>query len=315
MKAPLAALLFLFPVFCFAQNLVPNPSFESVACPDDWMEPFGFGAEHWYNPTGSTPDYMGFETVAGCHVSIFNDGWSDTGEWQYPQDGEFLVGLVSYIHSTCVREYVSCRLIEPLQAGVVYVASMHVSLSNTCTGSTDGLGMYFSTDSLSDYNSYCDFNVIGQMQNDAGNHIVDTTNWILIEGEFMAQGGEEFLLVGNILSNENGEFESVYEDSLEFFHSYYFIDNVLVEEKSSVGIEGEIKSETKVVYPNPATDVVILPPFESNAVLVIRDNQGRICQKLESFGRRLDISFLEKGNYFVEIRVEEVVEVYRIVVE
>ena len=97
MKTTFIVWMLVMSTSIFAQNLVPNPSFESVACPDDWMEPFGFGAEHWYNPTGSTPDYMGLETVAGCHVSIFNDGWADTGEWQYPQDGGFLVGLVSLL--------------------------------------------------------------------------------------------------------------------------------------------------------------------------------------------------------------------------
>lgn len=298
-----------------AQNLVPNPSFESVACPDNWMEPFSFGAEHWYNPTGSTPDYMGLEMEPTCYSSIYNNAWLETGEWQYPQDGQFMIGMFSYIQTTCIREYAACRLTEPLQAGVVYVASMHVSLSNTSTASTDGLGMYLSADSLSDINSFCDFDVVGQIQNTAGNQLTDTTNWVLIEGEFMAQGGEQFLMIGNILSNENCEFETLYEDSSGFVQSYYFVDNVLVEEKSSVGVDDEAILERFQLYPNPASTHVMLPVHDSKSAITIRDYQGRVCFRQETFGRRLDISSLERGNYVVEVRSDQEVKTYRLVKE
>jgi hypothetical protein len=292
-------------LFCFgllglslsAQNLVPNPSFEEVECPENWATPHVFGALGWYNPSASTPDYYGFDAEFGCYTSIYNSSWSDFGEWQFPQDGERMAGMFAYIAQTCVRELLACKLTEPLQAGVSYTASMYVSLSNMSLAYTDGMGMYFSADSLADYTTTCDFNVTPQLANPSGQLLSDSLNWMLVQGEFIAEGGEQYLMIGNVLANDQCIFES-YDPDEQFTSAYYFVDNVKVEAHNVVGISEDITSQV-VFSPNPVNEFV---QFSSNCVgsnYRLIDLTGKLVYYGKLDDQNINLSWLESGIYVI----------------
>lgn len=298
------ALLFGFLVFSVvvaAQNLVPNPGFEIADCPENWQSPGVFGAEDWFNPNQSTPDYFGFDSEWACYGSIYDPSWQSTGEWQFPQEGERMIGLFHYISLTCVREYVGCQLLEPLQAGMLYSASMYVSLSNNSHGCTDCIGFYFSSDSL--YNSEtCGFETTAQLQNAPGNLITDTVNWTLIQGDFVAQGGEQYLYIGNPASNEDCQFEVLYDEDPTIFSAYYYIDNVKVERKDDVFVDS-FEEAIVEVFPNPVDHYLKLK-YGNQLVPVgtqvsVLNAAGQVVIREELQGDLLDVSSLFPGVYFL----------------
>jgi hypothetical protein len=295
----LALIAFSISFNFWTQNLVPNGSFEQIDCPDNWMTPHVFGADQWYNPNQSSPDLYSLETVAACHVSIFNNGWQDTGEWQYPQDGETMIGLVHYIHTTCIREHVSCRLIEPLEEGVTYTASMYVSRSNTSTGATDCIGMYFSQDSLSDISTTCGFDVTPQVSAQSEVLLTDTTSWILIQGDFVADGGEQFLLIGNVAANSECVFDSP-DPEVEFINAYYFIDNVSLISHSTVD-QPQMDSEEFVLYPNPVQSTLQVSASLANRGYRLYDAGGRLQANGLCTDTGIDVQGLKAGLYFMQI--------------
>lgn len=115
------------------------------------------------------------------------------------------------------RDFVQTRLRYPLRKGCKYRASCYVKLYTNLSlnPSTldvivfpeyigcDGFGMYFSKDSIKHLRPTNFFQYKPQVSNPDGNIITDTANYTLISGEFVAQGGEEYLTLGNFKTNNN----------------------------------------------------------------------------------------------------------------
>jgi len=232
-------------------NLVPNGDFEtpSINCSGTISELFYnyTSLEHWYGTdewscypqppsdcnAGSTPDY---------HNSNCNGSANDVG----CGSGNGAIGLFT---STNVegqlvfggtvsqnREYVQVKLNTPLEAGKQYCASMVVKSSypSPINVSSDGIGMWFTDQkvNIDTQNSGEQFigpgsiiNASAQVQNPPGN-IIDSTCTI-VSGTFCANGGEEWLVIGNFLEDVNMSTN----DPLGFFltPNYMVIDDVNVQ--------------------------------------------------------------------------------------
>jgi hypothetical protein len=290
-------------LFCNAQpNLVPNGDFEYfTACPS------GQGqinlAFPWFQPNllGSSSDYFNL-----CGTNQFGIPGNTAG-YQLPKTGNGYAGIEIYTAGFNSREYLEVKMIDSLKQGFTYCAGFYISVSEDWKTPSDGIGMYFSNDSVT-YSSpsFGVLNFLPQVQNLSGNLISDTVNWILIQNEFVAAGGEQYITIGNFKddSHTNTSPPNVVANS------YIYIDDVSVIEGScSVGINDSKAKQTGIsVYPNPAINFIYIElPTAGKCSIAIYNVTGQLIfsdAKAKS-KMAIDCSSYPAGLYFIKAQGED----------
>ncbi|MDA3892927.1 MAG: OmpA family protein [Salinivirgaceae bacterium] len=170
------------------------------------------------------------------------------------------------------REYIRVQLTDTLKTGVAYFASMQIRLGLSCNICCNGLGMYFSSEAL---NSRIKSNYPVKPQVEYKNNLIiaDKEKWTQVCGTFRASGNENYLIIGNFLSNQQMKYQVIDENLLQTQHTtpsaYYYIDNVEVIEyndtlqldcdglvnKVPLAFKGELNRDTKWVLKNLYFDV------------------------------------------------------------
>jgi OmpA-OmpF porin, OOP family len=213
------------------QNLVPNGSFEKFhQCPDDYNKfPGVFYATDWYNPNAGTPDYFN-ACSKKCGVPL---NWMGNAE---APDGSGYAGIIACMRQVdpnqiAYREYIAVQLISPLEAGKSYFASMQVHLAQSCQTSCNGLGMYFTDKEIqSRGTNNLPFNP--QVTPKDIKPIRDKNRWVQINGSFQAEGVENFLIIGNFLSDQQMTFYEFDENFIQTTeiaqYTFFYVDDVKV---------------------------------------------------------------------------------------
>jgi gliding motility-associated-like protein len=224
------------------QNLVPNPSFENYSsCPTGGGDVAALVS--WTNPTSSTPDYFNecaTSIPSGCSVPVNFVGY------QWPRTGKGYAGLVTYVQVfPNARDYVSIELSDTLTPGQLYCVGYYVSLSNISQYASNAFSAYFSsTPVLSASGSVLPF--IPQF-NYRGGVVTDTLNWVLVDGQFVASGGEKYMTIGNFNTDANTATILINPSGAGGAESYYYIDDVYV------GTCDTIKPASSLQIPNVFT--------------------------------------------------------------
>jgi gliding motility-associated-like protein len=185
-------------IFCMkvivAQNLVPNYSFEQYdTCP--YLGSQLHFAKPWFSPTDNTPDYF---NSCSPNYNVPNAG----GGWQEAFDGNAYAGIYLVEYNNVGTEYIAVKLVSKLEQDSVYCISFRMSLGEGegqyCT--IEKVGLYISSDSVHQASlGYLHFTP--QIFNEE--NISDPTIWYDIRGYYKAEGGEEFLYIGNFDSTGN----------------------------------------------------------------------------------------------------------------
>jgi len=200
-----------------AQNLVPNGSFEEYTeCPTTINGGNYFPVVDWTSPTTASPDY--FNSCGSIGVSIPNNLYGI----QTVFSGNGYVGIVVY-REIDYTEYVQVALTEMLLAGQKYYVSFNVSLaekSSSC--GIKEIGAYFSPVAIST-NTSLHFTPQIQFSDSV---ITDTIGWTNIKGSFIANGNEQYLLIGNFNSHQNTTSVPINYNTNVL--SYYYVDEVCV---------------------------------------------------------------------------------------
>lgn len=210
-----------FNLIAFTQiNLIPNPSFEEISYCDIMLG--DVATPPWFPPSvatiqnaPSTPDVFN-----QCAVN-FGMCTPNTGlGYQKPRTGKGYGGLMAYVSD--YREYLSVPLSEPLQPDSNYHVEFWASLANNSANGTNNIGAKFYTDSIVQYGWS---GILSNPIIKAKSVLIDTVNWILISGEYKANGTEKFLIIGG--------FDSIVENipiinESSFPFPYYFIEDVAV---------------------------------------------------------------------------------------
>ncbi len=126
------------------------------------------------------------------------------------------------------RGYPRNRLKHSLKANVEYCFSMYVNLSNESTHGIDALGVYFS-DSTIDTIKKCNIPITyltPQVENPINSLLTDTLNWVLIRGQFIANGIEKYALIGNFRSDTNTNTVLTNSTNLPANGSVYLLDDI-----------------------------------------------------------------------------------------
>ncbi len=220
-------------------NLVFNGSFEDYrTCPRK-VDALGVLTlvEGWYQPTRGSADYFNICGSRECGVPK-----NKLGE-QAAHSGEGYCGI--YCSKNNYREYIQTRLRRRLHPGDSIQITYYVSLSEESTGAITTMGALFTEESISDtvrgilmhkeQNKLSD-GVVQTMLRPLTPQVVnfdtpltDTRNWQCISGTFVAQGGEQYVTIGNFYTIEQSGYAE--PDSLTELlpGAYYYIDDVTVE--------------------------------------------------------------------------------------
>lgn len=320
-------LIFSF-TFCkvnptYAQtNLVPNPSFELyTACPTADGQ-IGF-APPWFNPTQGTPDYYN-----ACYTNGTSWDLDVPANWigfQNPKTGSAYAGIsVSTAKYGESREYIEVKLMDSLLSGVKYYVSFYVSLADSMRYATDAIGAYISKDSVLN-NNYLHLPYTPQISNLQGNIIISKQNWMQVNGEYIAQGGERFITIGNFKDDQNTDTLFLPDGGAPIPNHntvYYYLDNICISNNpDTCNILTSIPSTHLIndiyVYPNPAKDYVMVRTYENNTIVNIYDTQNKIQKEiyLNKGKHRFSVGDLADGLYFVQIITSEKILFQKLIIK
>ena len=215
--------------FCFAQNLVQNPSFEDYAdCPVR-LGNFDADVNHWSIPTGGSTDYFN-----ACSAAM---GTPDNFKGTQPADfGIGYSGLYVFAPND-YREYIQAALTSTLVEGKKYQISFYVSLAERSEFAVKDFGVLFSKDKMQvptkkDLSKKKLYSQVGNeynyMEIGYSNFYSDTQDWILVNTQFVAKGTERFMTIGNFKTNKKTRRFKTRREKKQ--GSYYYLDMFSVEE-------------------------------------------------------------------------------------
>jgi hypothetical protein len=230
-------LLLLLPAGVWAQNLVPNGSFE---CGEDFCSAyqitevtiFNKYACSWSVPTHGTTDVFSTLTPPACYTHMPNSGIGIRQGNQMPRSGSRFAGIYTYSKglspdTTSYREYLQVKLNRPLKPNQTYCAEMFVSRTEEGRWASNNLGMRFNVGPIQtlDYKTLLLSPQIVEKQ-----IITDTVNWVRIGAFFEPEEAYSYLLIGNFYEDGSTRGELFpNQQNQNYFYGYYFIDDVTVE--------------------------------------------------------------------------------------
>lgn len=213
----------------WAQNLVPNPSFESVGtAPCSWISntsQFASAINNWSMPSGGTTDIFSNMVSTTCYAHNMSTHASAVGQ-QLPRTGNVQSAILTY-GSGCgfnpnYREYLQIQLTTPLTSGLDYDFEFWISLADASRFASNNFGIRFNTGFT--FSSTCyvlpqtpQFNYPGT--------VTSKFAWIRISGTVTATAAWRYIIIGNFFSNAATNTISVGGTA---DNTRYFIDDVSV---------------------------------------------------------------------------------------
>lgn len=237
---------FLYILFFFTscsilgQGYISDVSFEdTIHCPTG-IDP---SLSSWYSPSGGSPD-----TYCPCRPpdSVLGTPYQDKIAFHE----NCFVGLVCFYPSfPNIGEFVETKLIKSLDSGSRYCATLYAIHSTQSNYTIKNFHIGFRNDSAKQQNS--EILKVDTFYRFETNIIKDSLNWTKIELEFVANGTEKYLSIGNFDSIQNviyDDYNSVTNPPYLEDYSYYFFDLITLEKC----IDPEEPPEDHfTIYPNP----------------------------------------------------------------
>lgn len=309
--------LIVFLIFCVlqsnAQNIIPNPSFEDTTT-------IQFGTiyyDSWKTASKGSPDYF-----SPYNSPSVIDVPSNFPGYQEPKTGVAYAGLIIYSlfannDSKRYREYLQNRFTKPLVQDSLYCLQLYVSLADSqLFASKNKLGVYFSQNQISS-NDFFYLPVQPQIMVSPDTFITEKESWVEYNFEYQAQGGEEYITIGNFTDSTEVDTLNVGggdPNNPDFIGTYYYIDDVYLGHCDSVPLdtgvglqENELIGRNHLLYPNPASEVLQLD-FEvqpnEQFVFSLYDLHGRLVQEQQlsqRWNHQIKIGHLREGLYLYKI--------------
>ena len=207
------------------QNLVQNPSFEEFnACPAE-LGNIESDVPNWSKSSNGTTDYF---NVCSARLGIpKNFNGTQTAEFGVGYAGLYLSAPNDY------REYLQGELSEPLIKGKRYEVSFYISLAEKSRNAIRDIGVLFSEKIIKqdtrkaltahqDNNEENDYN-FAEVRN--WGYFADKKGWMLVKTDFIANGSEKYLTLGNFRDNARTKLKKLKGDKSA---AYYYLDQVAV---------------------------------------------------------------------------------------
>ncbi len=304
MKKVLFILLLIFPFAVKAQNLVPNGDFEQHSgCP---VHPGDTDSLlFWFNPAtniwgvSGTPDYFNqCDTTNNWNVSVpYNFPGYQPAHSGIAYCGIGIHGITS---NDNWHEYIEVPLTSSLITNNCYHLEMYINCSNIARYTSDDIDVYFSDTAVSGINYWTPLPYTPQINNPNGN-MPDTLNWMLVSANYIATGGESFIIIGNYKDNFNTTLlvsNNLSTDEV----AYFYIDDVSL--TLCTGTEEQNAGNKIDIYPNPFTDKILLEvnSHELTEIALYDLTSRKIIHENFINSISLNTSQLAKGVYIYEVR-------------
>ncbi len=301
MKNILTIFLLLTCGLCGGQNLVPNGDFEQyVACPrgNSQMD----SAVAWFQPTKGTCDYFNQCNTHPHTVSVPNNSFG----FQDAHSGVAYSGIYLFTQSISEwREYIEVPLVTTLVANTCYHLEMYVSLADYSRFVTYELGAYFSDTIVDSINTYFPLPFTPQINNTTS--VFDTINWTKVCGTYIANGTENYLIIGNFKDDVNTPRSYFYQGSITIDGAYVYIDDVSVTPCGSpcttTGIEENEREQIKI-SPNPFSNQLTfsLADNEQTTISLYNFLGQQVLRQTFTNSTTINTEQLADGIYFYELR-------------
>lgn len=232
------------------QNLVENGNFETKSyCPGNFNQQQLNTIAGWWQATDGTPDYFhSCSQKVGVPKNVFGE--------ENASSGEGYAGLVTYSMGSTrnYREYLQTKLTRPLTAGEMVCIEMKISAADFCYYVTDGVGLLLSKEKVSS-NSQTTLTMKATMSNPRFNMLDEAQGWMLLSDVYKAEGGEQYLTIGNFRIDKDLKIIKRTEDMGAKGNStwaYIYIDDVVVkpvQKKEDCSCENEYLASIAVDPP------------------------------------------------------------------
>jgi len=236
-------------------NYVLNPGFEQYLYCPDFYDQIGY-AKNWSGIDTNWTISDSVTPIAWCMPEYCNTCASGTfvgvphGEnyYHFPRSGNGMAEVRMLIDLCCnpldYRDYLQGRLSALLTAGKSYCVSFYVTLAQGSGDAIDHIGAYLDDGSIDQGQDSlgCSSPQTRYIPQVYSNTIIkDTLNWTVIHGNFIANGTEKFITIGNFFD---------YAHTSKLFLSspgisFYLIDDVSVLESDLVANAGH---DTTIAY-------------------------------------------------------------------
>lgn len=278
-------------------NLVPNPGFEDTLFCPVWSPTNTNGSaaiKDWYSPNTEPGDGFWYHYY-NCYYTI-----PPSLEYIYlphSGNGEISLNISTDSHlNYSFRPYAQSQLIDSMRHNETYYVSYFVKNHlNHGFRVSNGTSLHFSDSAIIRIIPYSFENIenygLGFFDLSASvtsfqeEIIADTNKWVRIEGVYQAQGGEQFITLGNFNTDENTLFSSPFPNSGHM--SNYFYDDITVMHIDSL-------EKPLVAYAGPDTTIHILDSvfigrkisnlncnwYELNGPLIASNTSGIVVKPL-----------------------------------
>lgn len=208
------------------QNLILNPSFElHLNCPSR-LGNFVQDVKDWSTPTHGSSDYFHSCSKIMGVPDNFNGS-------QKAKHGEAYAGLYMYAPDD-YREYIQANLSQALEKGRQYILSFYVSLAGKSDSSIKEFGVLLSEKSIEIpikkelskmHLSRVTNNTTTLLEIPSKQYLKDSDKWTLLEIQFIANGTERYITLGNFKNNAQTQKDAIAKkDSKK--GAYYYLDMV-----------------------------------------------------------------------------------------
>jgi len=270
----------LFVEHSIGQNIVINPSFEQTVtnCANFGGEGFRTDlAGTWDNANSniagdscSSPDL--FSACNVISIPGFPISFSVTGMpqnelgWQYARTGTRYADIITHEPLSNYREYIQGRTSVPMVAGQEYCVSFFVSKGDNVPFATNNMGVFFSTSQY--LRNACPgsqnalINETPQLNYDC-EPITDTANWVRLQWNYTATGGEQYFIIGNFFNNANTQIVNTGHGSLLNPYAYYYIEDVSIVASEPCCYADIARPDSMCVADAPVT-LQLVAPLDNN---------------------------------------------------
>ena len=203
----------------YAQNLVPNPSFETTIGSPTAAGQWNL-AQPWLGLNGTADLYVRNQSSGGLlPCDVVNIPTNVAGYCNERNNGKNYMGL-QFDLLNGYREYISVPLAIPLVAGGIYQLEFYVQLADSARFACNSLGMLL-TNNIPTQPGTGAIAFTPQLESSA--QVVDTNNWTLVSGMYLAFGGENYITLG-LFRDDNDPFLQ----KTNYIFSFFFLFNRLL---------------------------------------------------------------------------------------
>ena len=268
---------------CLGQNYIPNYSFEDTTTR---VTPL-FLPEHWDAATLEGWNYFTpYNTLTPQHFQYYSP--SNFVGYQNAHSGSAYSGIKLYSLYGNVRhfgrEYMQVQLKQPLTFDSTYCFQLYISLADSMHFSSKNmLGIYFSSNAVSaNHTEHLPYTP--QLVVSPNTYLTDKVNWVKIDMQHQAQGGEEYITIGNF--NDTNYIDTTFVpgggDQFWMQASYYYLDDIWLShcdslpESLATGLNEPLLKQQFKVYPNPfVSEITVESKGKENLAFALFNSLGQ----------------------------------------